>query len=154
MIGLGVRGHDSSSSPLTHPPASHGAPVSFTVTLAGDLGSIRMDDFGNTLLHGPERQTVLYRGTANRHCRRRYTSTLLAERVSLTRSEPGQYRALEWHEGEQQYKENPQMGVLVEVTVCSPFPLSISSFVTKKTCWYLKLKPISSPRLAVALCRK
>jgi len=28
----------------------------------------------------------------------------------------GQYRALEWHEGEQNYKENPRMGVLVEVT--------------------------------------
>jgi len=28
----------------------------------------------------------------------------------------GQYRALEWHEGEQKYKENPQMAVLVEVT--------------------------------------
>jgi hypothetical protein len=38
---------------------------------------------------------------------------------SLTRDEPGQYRALEWHEGEQKYKENPQMGVLVEVTVCT-----------------------------------
>ena len=48
--------------------------------------------------------------------------TLLAEHVSLTRNEPGQYRALEWHEGEQQYKENPQMGVLVEVTVRSPRP--------------------------------
>jgi len=57
--------------------------------------------------------------------------TPLAERVSLTRNEPGQYRALEWHEGEQQYKENPQMGVLVEVTVRS-LTLSISPFTTKK----------------------
>lgn len=43
---------------------------------------------------------------------------LFAERASLlTRDELGQYRALEWHEGEQKYKENPRMGVLVEVTV-------------------------------------
>jgi len=46
---------------------------------------------------------------------------MLVERASLTWDEPGQYRALEWHEGEQKYKENPQMGVLVEVTVRMPY---------------------------------
>jgi len=52
--------------------------------------------------------------------------TLLAERASLlTRNEPGQYRALQWNEGEQKYKENLQLGVLVEVTVCISYPLTL-----------------------------
>lgn len=45
----------------------------------------------------------------------------------LTRNELGQYRALEWHEGDQKYKENPRMGVLVEVTVRTPNSLRFPS---------------------------
>ena len=45
-------------------------------------------------------------------------SSHLGDASFLTRNEPGQYSALEWHEGEQKYKENARMGVLVEVTVC------------------------------------
>ena len=69
---------------------------------------------------------------------------LFAERVLLTLNEPGQYRALEWHEGEQLYKENPQMGVLVEVTVRSPNPLDLLLRNEKKT-WCPKLNPSFFP---------
>ena len=51
----------------------------------------------------------------------------------LTWNEPGQYRALEWHEGEQKYRENPRMGVLVEVTVCTPRPLSLPAEPRSRT---------------------
>lgn len=56
-IGLAAKGHDTSSSP---PTASNGAFVPFTVTLAGDFGSICMDELGLALLHGSQRQTMFY----------------------------------------------------------------------------------------------
>lgn len=62
VIGL------ASKDTTTHhprPPASHGAFVPFTIALAGDLGSTRMDNFGLAFLHGPQRKTMFYRGTAN-----------------------------------------------------------------------------------------
>ena len=73
---------------------------------------------------------------------------LLPERaLLLTRDEPGQYRALEWHEGEQKYKENPRMGVLVEVTVCT-LPLRQKTELVSLT------KTLPSSRMVVAFCRK
>ena len=57
LIGLVAKGHDTSSSP---PTASNGAFVPFTVTLAGDFGSIRMDELGLALLHGSQRHAMFH----------------------------------------------------------------------------------------------
>ena len=59
MIGLRAKGRDTPTHP-SRPSASHGALLPFTVTLAGDCDSIRMDDFGPTLLHGSQRQTMFH----------------------------------------------------------------------------------------------
>ena len=73
----------------------------------------------------------------------------------LTRREPGQYRALEWHEGEQNYKENPRMGVLVEVTVCISCLLDLPLRCKENPSRRLRLSSsLFTARSIAPLCRR
>ena len=57
VIGLSAR---DTTTHHHHPSASHGAFIPLTIALAGDFGSIRMDDFGFTLLHGSQGETMFH----------------------------------------------------------------------------------------------